>query len=260
MFDYEKQPFYYSGKYGIRPLDNEGLSKYLYSKESYTQTYLDPFLPVTNPCKSELAKELERKDKTVKLNTTEQKNESEVRSRSTPVIKDKVKSSQVKMKPLRKKFHIDHNKSSVLTSGNVPPTKTRNTKKNLFLQSTFTNNDSLHHSKLNHKVGHLRYFSTEIPKEEKPLFSQRQTTENKVLLSQRQLPVILQKDRKILNQTQKRILKLPDIMKMVKSPTFTIRSINSYSKHMGEKYDPNCLVFTHKAQVGRNFVGAKYEY
>ena len=33
MFDYEKQPFYYSGKYGIRPLDNEGLSKYLYSKE-----------------------------------------------------------------------------------------------------------------------------------------------------------------------------------------------------------------------------------
>ena len=266
MFDYEKQPFYYSGKYGIRPLDNEGLSKYLYSKDSYTQTYLDPFLPVTNPCKSELEKELERKEKiAIKItntNVNERKNESEVRSKSTPVVKDKVKATKIKMKPLRRKFHINNNKSSVIpVNRDIPPTKSRNPpKRNLFLQSTVTNNDSLHQSKLNHKIGHLRYFSTEIPQDEKPLLSHRQITESNVLLSQRKRPIIIKKDQKVLNQTQKKQLKLPDIMKMVKSPTCTIRSINSYSKYMGEKYDPNSLVFTHKAHVGRNFVGAKYEY
>ena len=259
MFDYEKQPFYYSGIYGVRPLDSEGLSKYLYSKDSYTQTYLDPFLPVTNPCKSELEKELERKDKT---NTNERKNdEINVRSKSTPVVKDKTKGTKIRIKPLRRKFHINNHKSSVLpTSRDIPPTKSRNTKRNLFLQSTVTNNDTLHHSKLNHKIGHLRYFSTEIAKDEQPLLSHRHIMENKVLLPQRKRPIILKKDQKILNQTQKTQLKLPDIMKMVKSPTCTIRNINSYSKYMGEKYDPNSLVFTHKAHVGRNFVGAKYEY
>ena len=46
VYQYESKPYNFSGKYGILPLNEKGLKKYILGKNTHTRYYLSKFNPI----------------------------------------------------------------------------------------------------------------------------------------------------------------------------------------------------------------------
>ena len=214
FFDYQKKPFSQTRRYGIHPLDDNGLHKYFFSKESYTQKYLN--IPTTFSSTIQTSVNQDQIEQTKDSVYSKTIQQTDVRETET---KNGVESNaKSKLAPIKQKYKI--------TNKNLPSI---NKRKNFALRSSGTVNKR-------YGMGH-HICETDIG-------------------NSNEGGLTLNKGRSI----QKRKLKLPEIMRMTKPPELTIRSISYYNKCMGEKYDPTCMLVFTSTNVGRNFVGAKYQH
>ena len=208
MFDYQKKPFSHSRRYGIHPLDDNGLHQYFFSKDSYTQKYLNLPTDYSSTFQNSLNKDqIEQTKDTAYSKTIQQTDVKETETKN-----EMESNTQPKLAPIKQKYKIKNK--------NLPSIHKRVLRSNAAVNKRYG-------------MGH-HMCETDIGNSNEGL----------------------NKGKNI----QKRKLKLPEIMRMTKPPELTIRSISYYNKCMGEKYDPTCMLVFTSTNVGRNFVGAKYQH
>ena len=99
VYQYESKPYNFSGKYGILPLNERGLKKYILGKNTHTWYYLSKFSPIvlSEAEEKEGGEEKEVKKKIILEPITKKKSPYALNvSKSTPSLLDKQKEGHMK--------------------------------------------------------------------------------------------------------------------------------------------------------------------
>ena len=266
VYQYETKPFNCSGKYGILPLNEKGLHKYYLGKNTHTRYYLNKF----NPIILHDEKEADAK-KTVTLEPIIKENKANYAmnvSKSTPSLNVNKKRVKPLSRNIDNAYKITNQKTeNSITNNNrvngyplnlkYTGLKTDNCKsqRNLFRKNYSTTSPrEYNHS---HKASSpLKYYTEGLAKS---IMNTMTSNDEKIKKDNLVLKTALdeQTDIDFLKKT-----KLPDIIKVKNDNSEkVIRRINlGHSKYLSEKYEPLSLCFSLKSHIGRNFVGAKFQY
>lgn len=230
-FTYRKEPFTCLNTIGIHPLDDKGLEKYL-SKDSYTHSYLKRTSPyiIESLFNDEKEDDLENKKSQDKFSTINQEN----------------KLNKTKNNSIDKKTKNNFRDKVILNE----PKKNINTR-------TITEGSSVDKKKLlNHKynIKTSKNFTTKN-------FYNRDIEHTSKTLRNNGLAVSMDKTK--FNNRYKLKLnnkknKLPLIMSQSNNTKNTISLITSYSKEMGESYNPYAFISPSINRTKRNYVGGLY--
>ena len=235
-FTYRKEPFTVLNTIGIHPLDDKGLEKYL-SKDSYTHSYLKRTSPyiIESILKNEEEGDAENKKSQEKFSTINQESKS-TKTKKNSVEKKTKSTLQKKSKNLLNtpKKNLINNTQTITEGCSGDKTRLLNQKYNFQSNKNFKRRN---------------YFNENRNEE----YTSKTLRNNGLAVSM---------DKTNFNQRYKLKLhrnqnKLPLIMSQHNAKN-TISLITSYSKEMGENYNPYAFISPPTNRTKRNYVGGLY--